>query len=188
MEKLRHLEYCQDHLKKMGNKEENVRLEKERVKKELFKVKKNQQKFEAESRLKEMKDKRIKAEMGIHYLKAAQDTRLSNANWKINEQTSAYEHYKQSNSHFDANKKLYSDQLNRKRDRQDKIAQLAMSPDQKYPTYSMDTINKDKKQDKLIDKQAEKKLKEEDVKVKIKQELHMKNMYDVRKSNIELQI
>ena len=59
--------------------------QKVKTKKELFKANKEQQKFEAESRLRDMKDKRIKAEMGIHYLKAAQNTRLSNANWKLNE-------------------------------------------------------------------------------------------------------
>lgn len=50
-----------------------------------------------------MKDKRIKAEMGIHYLKAAQNTKLSLANWKLNEQTTAYDHYRESNHHFDMN-------------------------------------------------------------------------------------
>jgi|TARA_B110000305_G_C19440527_1_gene641572 hypothetical protein len=50
-----------------------------------------------------MKNKRIKAEMGIHYLKAAQNTKLSNANWKVNEQNTAYDHYRESNQGFDIN-------------------------------------------------------------------------------------
>lgn len=43
-------------------------------------------------------------------------------------------------------------------------------------------------QEKLIDRQAYENHRATEIKVKIKQELHMKNMYDLRKSNIDLQI
>ena len=36
-------------------------------------------------------------------LKAAQNTKLTMANWKLNEQNTAYDHYRESNHHFDMN-------------------------------------------------------------------------------------
>ena len=61
-----------------------------------------------------MRDKRLKAELGIQYLKAHQKHKQKGADYKSIEKTYAQDHYKSANYGFDRNEKLYTDQLVRK--------------------------------------------------------------------------
>ena len=76
-----------------------------------------------------MRDKRLRAEMGIQYLKAHYKRRQNSSENLAVEKDGAKAHYKDSNMGFDRNEKLYADQLARKINKQAVIHVNALSPD-----------------------------------------------------------
>jgi hypothetical protein len=56
-----------------------------------------------------MRDKRIRAEMGIQYLKAHQKRRQNSSENLADEKIGAIAHYKDSNYMFERNERLYAD-------------------------------------------------------------------------------
>jgi len=99
-----------------------------------------------------MREKRMRAELGIQYLRAHQKNRQTSCDTKIVEKNNAHDHYKHSNYGFDRNEKVYADQLARKMQKQDAIQLQTLSPNQKFPIHTIDTLIKQQALDELATK------------------------------------
>ena len=75
-----------------------------------------------------MREKRVRAELGIQYLKAHQKNRQASTDNRETEKNNAQDHYMNSNYGFDRNEKNYADQLARKVKKQDAIQVNTLSP------------------------------------------------------------
>lgn len=152
----------------MNMKEVLQQQEKQKVKQELHQAVKNRQEYEAQERLNEMRDKRMRAELGIQYLKAHQKIRQSSTDQKYFEKNRAMDHYKNSNYAFDRNEKVYTDQLARKMSKLDAIQYNTLSPNQKFPTHTIDTLIKSQAHNELVSQHVQQKQDHDEQVIKMK--------------------
>ena len=97
------------------------------------------------------------------------------------EKTGALDHYKHSNYGFERNERVYAEQLARKVQKQAVIHVNALSPNQKWPTHTLDTIIKDQALNDLATAHVQQKQKHDDQVLMLKTQFRKEQLNKLNK-------